>query len=266
VRWSYQGGFGGQRLASRSSGPPILKYLGGLFALIGLGLLLGACWSYDSTRRFVAGAATATGSVTELVRREGRERGDSPTYAPTVRFRTARGQPVEFVGTPISNPPAYAIGDQVRVLYDAARPERASLDGFFSLWGVALILGGIGALFTAVGGFLLALYVRVLLDEVARARQRAVLEDLRQFGRKVDAKFREVRSGLDDTYRIIAQWHDPGARKVYVFESDPIGFDPSDFLTGTIPVYIDPEDPRRYLVDTSFLPSLGNAPDPEESA
>ena len=227
---------------------------------------MGAFWSYDSTRRFLAGAATATGTVTELVRREGREQGDSPTYAPTVRFRTARGQSVELVGTPSSNPPAYSVGDEVRVLYDAARPNQASIDGIFSLWGVALILGGLGAVFAAVGGFVLALHVRVRLNEAARSREREALEDLRQFGRKVDAKFREVRPGFDDEYRIVAQWHDPGAGKVYVFESDPIGFDPSEFIAGTVPVYIDPDDPRRYLVDTSFLPSLGNVPDPEESA
>ena len=65
--------------------------------------------------------------------------------------------------------------------------------------------------------------------------------------------------------RIVAQWHDQAAGKVYVFESDPIGFDPSEFLRGTVPVYVDPADPRRYLVDTSVLPAPGNLPDPEES-
>ncbi|MBX6314157.1 MAG: DUF3592 domain-containing protein [Isosphaeraceae bacterium] len=263
MSWSHSNELGSQRLITRSSFPPILLFLGGLFALIGLGLLVGASWSYDSTRRFAAGAATATGTVTEMVRREGREPGDSPTYAPRIRFRTARGRTVEFIGTPISNRPAYSVGDEVRVLYDPARPERASVAGFLALWGIALILGGIGALFTAVGGSLLALHLRIRLGEAARVRQREALEDLRQFGRRVDAKFREVRSDFGETYRIIAQWHDPAANKVYVFESDPLGYDPSEFITGTVPVYIDPDDPRRYLVDTTSLPSLGNATDPE---
>ena len=59
---------------------------------------------------------------------------------------------------------------------------------------------------------------------------------------------------------------DPTSNKVYVFESDPIGYDPSEFIRGTVPVYIDPDDTRRYLVDTSFLPSPGDEPDLEESA
>src|SRR4051812_30647208 len=53
---------------------------------------------------------------------------------------------------------------------------------------------------------------------------------------------------------------DPTSNKVFVFESDP-----SEFLGGPVPVYIDSDDPRRYLVDTSFLPSPGDVPDPEES-
>jgi hypothetical protein len=59
---------------------------------------------------------------------------------------------------------------------------------------------------------------------------------------------------------------DPTSNKVYVFESDPIEYDPSESLRGTVPVYIDSDDPRRYRVDTSFLPSPGDVPDPEESA
>ena len=64
---------------------------------------------------------------------------------------------------------------------------------------------------------------------------------------KVDAKLREVCPGLEDEHRIVAQWQDP-----------------SEFLSDTVPVYIDPADPRRYLIDTSVLPSPGNAPDPDE--
>src|SRR3712207_6846189 len=42
VRWLYRSEFGGERLVTRSSDPPILPFLGGLFALIGVGLLAGA--------------------------------------------------------------------------------------------------------------------------------------------------------------------------------------------------------------------------------
>ena len=101
---------------------------------------------------------------------------------------------------------------------------------------------------------------------MAHAREREALQDLRHTGRRIDARFREVRTAFSDDHRIVAQWHDPTTNKVYVFESDPIGYDPSEFLRDTVPVFIDPADPRHYLVDTSVFPSPGNVPAPEDSA
>jgi hypothetical protein len=86
------------------------------------------------------------------------------------------------------------------------------------------------------------------------------LEDLRVTGRRIDAKVRKVRREFDE-YRVVAQWRDPSANTVYLFESDPIGYHPKEYLAKTIPVFIDPNDPRRYLVDLDALPALGNPPD-----
>jgi hypothetical protein len=235
----------------------IFWYLGLGFALAGGAALAGSVWMDSSTRKFVAGAVTATGEVTALVRRESRE---GVTYAPTVRFRTARGQVVEFTATTSSRPPEYAVGDRVGVLYDPARPAGATINGFFALWGAAVILGLLGLPFAAAGGILLAIAFRVRAAAAARARLRAELQGLRRHGRRVAAKVLEVRPGPPGFYRVASQWYDPAAGRVYVFESDPIGYDPSEFLAGTVPVFIDPQDPRRYLVDTSSLPAPGNAP------
>jgi hypothetical protein len=248
------------RSPRRPFDPPVLLILGGLFALIGVGLLAGALGSYTSTRRFVATAARATGTVAEVVRRDPPKAGDGPTYAAIVRFRTARGHEVSFTASPVSNPPAYAVGDSVPVLYDPARPQSASAEGFFSLWGVAVILGSLGAVFAAVGLPLLALHLRGRRARRAREREHDALQDLRQYGRRIDAKVKTVRPDFDE-YRVVAQWRDPAANKVYVFESEPIGYDPREFLARTIPVFIDPNDPRRYLVDLAVLPALGNRPD-----
>jgi len=60
------------------------------------------------------------------------------------------------------------------------------------------------------------------------------------------------------TWIVLSQWQDPKTNRVHVFESDEVGFDPSDHVLGrTIPVMIDPEDPTAYDVDLSFLPESG---------
>lgn len=236
----------------------VLAILGGIFSVLGIGLLLGALWSVSNTRTFLKAAATAPGEVIELSRRLD---DDGSTYAPVVRFRTPQGRPVEFTATAGSNPPAYSVGDQVQVFYDARRPEQALLPDFFSLWGLAAIIGGLGLAFALIGAFLLGLLLRGRIRRASANRDRADRESLRDFGRRVDAKIREVREGPPGSYRIIAQWLDPTDRKVYVFEGDPVGFDPGEFLRDSIAVFLDPSDPGRYLVDLSALPAPGNAPD-----
>lgn len=235
----------------------ILKYMGLGFALAGVAMLLGSLWMYSNTRRFLAVAESTTGEVTSLVRRQTRE---GVTFAPTVRFRTLRGKVFEFVSATSSNPPGYAVGDAVGVLYNPVRPGEATIRGFFPLWGGTVILGGIAVPFTATGSILLAIYRKVGIDARARSRAREEREGLRLRGRRVEAKFLEVRSEPPGSYRIVSQWHDPSVGKVYVYESDDLGYDPSDLVTSTIPVFVDTQDPGRYLVDTSSLPSLGSAP------
>ena len=58
-----------------------------------------------------------------------------------------------------SSPPAYEVNEKVEVLYLAEQPEEAKLNGFFSLWGIPLVLGIIGImdLLMSVVFFIIAL-------------------------------------------------------------------------------------------------------------
>jgi len=52
-------------------------------------------------------------------------------------------------------------------------------------------------------------------------------------------------------------------RKVYLFKSADIWFNPEPYLSGTdIPVRLDPNNPQRYFVDTSSLPEMGQEQGP----
>lgn len=75
-------------------------------------------------------------------------------YKAVVRYRRADGSTGEFVDEAGSDPPAYSVGEKVRVLYDRAYPAVAKIDSFRSLWLVpvsellagVLILGVLAAL------------------------------------------------------------------------------------------------------------------------
>lgn len=227
----------------------IIKYV---FTIIGVGMLAGAFYLYSSTSSFLETAVTADGTVVELVRSRS---SDSTSYYPVVVFKDAQGRQVEFRSSSGSNPPSYNRGESVVVLYEPASPENAKIQGFFSLWGGATIVGGLGVVFGLVGGGML----------VAGAMKKRNREGLQKNGVQVHAKFESVEQNTSlkvngrSPYQIVCQWQHPQTKEVHLFRSDNLWFDPSDHIPGdTVPVLVDESNLKKYWVDTSFLPKLAS--------
>ncbi len=226
-----------------------LKLIGAIF-LLGSILLLGAGgYSYHRTKKFLENSAAAKGTVVDLAPRSSRSGG--PTYAPVVRFKTERGETITTYGSLASSPPSYRRGEEVTVRYDPKNPCEVSIDSFFELWFLTMILLGIGAVFGMVG-------VPMTLSSVFSARK---IKWLRENGQVIMTEYQSVivnqseRSGGQHPYQIVSQWLDPTTGKVYVFRSRNLYFNPEKYIqTSQIPVRIDPQNPKRYWMDTSFLP------------
>ncbi len=78
-------------------------------------------------------------------------------YKPAVVFTAHTGQKYTFTADEESQDrPAYAVGQDVPVLYDPANPSRAELDTFSTAWGTTLFCAGAGVVLTAAGAWLLA--------------------------------------------------------------------------------------------------------------
>jgi hypothetical protein len=239
----------------------IIKYV---FASMGIGMLIGAAVIWTNTRSFLAHAVRAEGTVVALQPRyssntssSGATPSDSnrsATFAPVIRFKHG-DQVIDFTGSTSSNPPSYRVGETVPVLYVESAPFGARIDSFFAVWGGALILGSLGAVFLAIGGLMI-----VIPKMRAKADDRLVHE-----GMPVDAALTSVdqNTGVSvngrNPFRITAQWQDPATSRVYVFVSHNIWFDPSKYITGkNIRVFIARGNPKKYYVDLSFLPQLAN--------
>jgi len=97
------------------------------FAAIGLAMLAGTLFWYQSVKSFVAEASVAQGTVVELARSQSGS--DSPTFRPVVRFKAADGQAVEFTSSSGSNPPSYRRGETVEVFYRPSDPQDARHEG-----------------------------------------------------------------------------------------------------------------------------------------
>ncbi len=116
----------------RNNLPTRLK--GELFAVVGLGLIIGVIAWCVSTAHFVRSAARAPGVVTRL---------NAGGTHPEIQFTAASGKVVDYPqGGMIWG---YHTGERVRVLYDPRCPsDSPSLDTLPALWlgqGMVLLLG-----------------------------------------------------------------------------------------------------------------------------
>lgn len=227
----------------------IIKYT---FAVVGLCVLIGAFFLYKNTHDFLQNSVSTQGVVLELVRSAS---SDSTTYAPVVLFEAENGAVVEFTSSVSSNPPSYATGDRVEVLYQTSEPERARIKSFFSLWGAPLILGILGSVFFLVG-------FSIIVFGFLRKKK---AKDLQANGVAIWAKINSVELNTSYSmngqhpYVIIAQWLNPKTSEIHVFRSDHIWYDPSDHIhSDDIKVLIEKDNPKTYHVDTSFLPKLAD--------
>lgn len=125
----------------------------GLFAFLPIGLLMlaGAAAIVWTTTAWLKRTVEVQGTVVEM-----RRTADKDMFQPVVRFLTANGKTIQFDTSFRSNPPAYRVGETVRVVYLPEEPERPAVRGFLSLWMGPMILGFIGAIFTAVGAGMIA--------------------------------------------------------------------------------------------------------------
>ena len=60
-------------------------------------------------------------------------------------YETLAGATTEFASSVASRPAAYEVGEAVTVLYDPSHPDDVRLKGSFSLWGMLIVLVGVGA-------------------------------------------------------------------------------------------------------------------------
>lgn len=225
------------------------KYLA---LIVGLSMLAGAWFSYKSTTEFLGAAVSGRGEVVDFF--ESRS-SDSITYRPVVSFETDTGQLIRFTSSTGSNPPAYNRGETVEVLYDPLAPDNAQINGFFSLWGVPVIFVAIGGLLSLIG---IALFVRQRTD----LRTRGALLTM---GTPIQTQFSSaeknssIKADGRYPYRIYSQWKNPRTNRLHIFESANIWYNPESHIKGDqITVFIDPSNPKKYVMDLSFLPDVAD--------
>jgi len=142
-----------------------------------------------------------------------------------------------------------ATGDKAKVWYNPADPKKIDFGDTigYNMRGVLLI----GFMFIICFYFFIKFSVR----DMAKRR-------LIRSGTKVDAEFVSVdrndkfRMGDKNPWIIKCRWIDNNINKEYHFVSKDFAIDPAPYLKGRshLDIFIDPADPGKYYMDTSFMP------------
>jgi hypothetical protein len=225
--------------------------VGGAFAAVSLILLGVAAALVISSAGFASAAERTVGTVVDLDYASGSRRssgGYSRVAYPHVTYvNEADRREYTFRDDVGSNPPAYAVGERVSVLYDPDRPGDARIDSWANRFLGASICGGLGVVFGTIGALLLIAARR-------RARRSAWLRD---HGRErwvavgqIDQDF-GVRVNGRSPFVVRASWRDERSGRIHTASSDHLWEHPGPVLMDGRPVRVlfDPADPDRNLVD-----------------
>jgi len=140
--------------STASRGVSVGKIVGGVFLGVGLILLKECYFLWKNQETFSATAISVNGVVIELEERISRNNNGSRsyTYAPVVRY-DVNGKEYVYHSTSSSNPPSYAVDEEVMLLVDPKNPHDVVIDDFMDRWFAPVLLGAMGAIFSVVGFF-----------------------------------------------------------------------------------------------------------------
>lgn len=121
--------------------------------LAGVGILAIAIVMVINTRAFLARAISTKGRVIAIEARESRDSDDNYTtsHYPVIEFKNSRGKVIQFTSKLGRNPPAFKIGQEVKVLYDPQVANSAKIETFVEIWLLPVVFGFFGIVFSVIG-------------------------------------------------------------------------------------------------------------------
>lgn len=227
------------------------RFIFSIFLVVGILFLVGTTFSLYSGMDMAKNGIKTTGTITDLDISVSEDK--SRTYFPIIQFTTQENQQVEFRSSMGSSSYRGSIGQSIDVLYNPANPNDAIIDSTFGVYGLSIILGIFGGVFTLIGG------VPVVFGIASKKKSTRLLRE----GTPVQVKITGVEENTmiqinkRSPYQIIADVHDKDTNTIKRYKSENIYFDPSPYIDReNVTVYIDKSNSSKYYMDISFLPKL----------
>jgi hypothetical protein len=168
----------------------------------------------------------------------------------TVSFNTAEGN---HVSGKAATRKYLSAGDKVMIYYDPVIPTKIDFGDTVGYNMRGVIIGGLI--------FIFCFFYFIRYSFADKANKKLITS-----GMKIDAEFVSVdrnekyRMGDNNPWIIRCRWIDNRNNREYFFASKDYTIDPAPYLNcrSHIDIYIDPDDPERYHMDTTFMPKGNN--------
>jgi hypothetical protein len=222
----------------------------GILTSIGLGLGYGSYINVLKTRESIESGIEIMAIVTRLETRTSYSDNREKTYYYPVYQYQFEGKVYEETSRTGSIPARNRVGDEVPLTINPDSPHEFLSDDFFDRWFVSIILGFF-SMFMIVPGGIGLYYISSKLNKK---------KWLELNGTTIEAQVLDVslntsyRVNGKNPYRIKAQWLNPRTNSIYTFYSDNLWYDPSSFLSDSIRVKLDINNPLTYYVILDNIP------------
>ena len=139
----------------------VLLIVGVILTVLGPIMLLACGIGVACERHFLKLATSAEAMVVVMAEVH---HDDGTSYAPVYVFLDTKGQEQKIFSKTSSYPPAYRVGDKIKVVFDPLSPRDAQMDNYFDMWGWQTLVGGIGVAQVMIG-IVLILVTRKLKEK-----------------------------------------------------------------------------------------------------
>lgn len=211
-----------------------------IFAVVGIGLLIGAVLLFVNESRFRKTAVNITGEVVDIVSHYSHGKSYREVFV-TYTFEGQTYEGVELMGDGIN----MYVGKSISLLCDPENPGRVRTESGSLL--VTILLTVMGIVFSCVG----------IIPMIFAAKKKQKRKHLLANGRVLHATVERVGRNTSiavngqNPYVIYCSWKDEYTDVLYRFKSDNLWTDPSFLFDSSseINVYVDGNDFSKYYVD-----------------
>lgn len=120
----------------------------GSFFTLGFVLLFFAFQQYQKTQNLLSDGIKTTAVVIDLLTNYDN---DGDTYTPVFEFKDRSSVTRTYKSSISSSPPAYKVGEKVKIIYDRTNPENIKTISFWGLYRASVILMMVASPFLVIG-------------------------------------------------------------------------------------------------------------------